>query len=379
LPGPYQDARPADLRVPSRISKGTRKDWKYVRLEDKAYIVKDHQAFVGPLQFYVTGQSAKRYGGTLINDGAGPFSVFFESSYGYYSEPAAIEPGAHLDFQNYPLGGITLLGSGTYTLIAWASRSTQGYVRRVPVVAVAAPGLLNVNIADVAGSPPSCLNPLQVQLSTGAACYDARQIRALTAADVVTVDQGTIPWADNISQWFGSTAPTVGQKLMASSIPVVIASDQSAIPVSLSAAAGFFPSGWRTGTTSSTPAAGAEISFSVPNGQKWQILSVYVELVTAVAVATRSFSVFFGDNLPASAAFLTPVIATQAASLTRRYSFGTGVPLQATLVGGGIEFAAGIPPLVLTGVTGNVNIATNSTNLQAADQYFLFVNWLRVD
>jgi len=36
----------------------------------------------------------------------------------------------------------------------------------------------------------------------------------------------------NIGAWLGSTAPTVGQKVMASSIPVVLASDQSVIPVS---------------------------------------------------------------------------------------------------------------------------------------------------
>lgn len=33
----------------------------------------------------------------------------------------------------------------------------------------------------------------------------------------------------NIGAWFGSTAPTVGQKVMADSIPVVLASDQTAI------------------------------------------------------------------------------------------------------------------------------------------------------
>lgn len=36
----------------------------------------------------------------------------------------------------------------------------------------------------------------------------------------------------NLGAWFGSTAPTVGQKAMAASIPMVVASDQTAIPVS---------------------------------------------------------------------------------------------------------------------------------------------------
>jgi uncharacterized membrane protein len=114
---------------------------------------------------------------------------------------------------------------------------------------------------------------LQVELATGGTLYDSRQIRALTNADVVsaqqsgtwTVTQGTAaaataPWAARLSDgtafytapnsgqlpaalvgsrldinngsWLGSTSPTVGQKTMADSIPVVIGSDQTVIPVS---------------------------------------------------------------------------------------------------------------------------------------------------
>jgi len=43
-----------------------------------------------------------------------------------------------------------------------------------------------------------------------------------------------VPVSAAIADWLGSTAPTVGQKAMASSVPVVIASDQSAVPVSVS-------------------------------------------------------------------------------------------------------------------------------------------------
>jgi len=39
---------------------------------------------------------------------------------------------------------------------------------------------------------------------------------------------------NNIGAWFGATTPTVGQKAMAASIPIAIASDQSAIPASQS-------------------------------------------------------------------------------------------------------------------------------------------------
>lgn len=43
-----------------------------------------------------------------------------------------------------------------------------------------------------------------------------------------TALQGTIPWADNISQ-YGGVATSLGQKAMASSIPITIASDQSTV------------------------------------------------------------------------------------------------------------------------------------------------------
>lgn len=40
--------------------------------------------------------------------------------------------------------------------------------------------------------------------------------------------QGTVPWAENISQ-FGGVATTLGQKVMASSMPMTLASDQSTV------------------------------------------------------------------------------------------------------------------------------------------------------
>lgn len=55
----------------------------------------------------------------------------------------------------------------------------------------------------------------------------------------LTVDTTQLPAAlvggrldENVGAWLGSTAPTVGQKTSVNSVPVVIASDQSAVPVS---------------------------------------------------------------------------------------------------------------------------------------------------
>ncbi len=63
---------------------------------------------------------------------------------------------------------------------------------------------------------------LDVQIYHGGTAKDPTQIRALTNADVVSAE---------VTKWIGSTAPTVGQKTMANSLPVVIASDQSAVTV----------------------------------------------------------------------------------------------------------------------------------------------------
>jgi hypothetical protein len=104
---------------------------------------------------------------------------------------------------------------------------------------------------------------LQVELATGGTLYDARQIRALTSADVVTaaqvtaanlnatvvfaspqhiiVDSGTItanqggaPWSQNLTQ-VGGAAVSLGAKTSANSIPVVLATDEATLPVSIAA------------------------------------------------------------------------------------------------------------------------------------------------
>jgi len=52
---------------------------------------------------------------------------------------------------------------------------------------------------------------------------------AESAPVVIASDQSTVPV--NAAQWIGSAAPTVGQKLMAASIPVTFASDQSPLAI----------------------------------------------------------------------------------------------------------------------------------------------------
>src|SRR5204862_4168867 len=61
------------------------------------------------------------------------------------------------------------------------------------------------------------------RLSDGAAFYDAAKTGQLPAALV----GGRLD--DNVGSWLGSTVPSVGQKAMASSLPVAVASDQGAL------------------------------------------------------------------------------------------------------------------------------------------------------
>lgn len=60
----------------------------------------------------------------------------------------------------------------------------------VPVVVASDQTNLPANITQIVGAAPSATNALPTQLTDGTAFYDARQIRALTNADVVTAEQG---------------------------------------------------------------------------------------------------------------------------------------------------------------------------------------------
>lgn len=95
---------------------------------------------------------------------------------------------------------------------------------------------------------------------------------SLTVDGTVAVTQSTSPWVvssaqlpaalvggrldENVGAWLGSTAPTVGQKAMASSLPVAIASDQTTLAVVPVDGA----------TTANITAAGQSVTLSLPSG-----------------------------------------------------------------------------------------------------------------
>lgn len=74
------------------------------------------------------------------------------------------------------------------------------------------------------GLPASAAGPWTVRLSDGAAYYNAPSSAQLPAALV----GGRLD--ANVGSWLGATTPTVGQKAMGASLPVVLASDQTTVP-----------------------------------------------------------------------------------------------------------------------------------------------------
>lgn len=77
------------------------------------------------------------------------------------------------------------------------------------------------------------LSTVTVIQPTGTNLHAVIDSGTITASGTVTANQGTAgatPWLQNITQ-YGSVATTLGSKVSASSIPVVIASDQASVKV----------------------------------------------------------------------------------------------------------------------------------------------------
>lgn len=109
-------------------------------------------------------------------------------------------------------GRLTMVGAGTAGTPAGGVSSVQG---------VSGGTLLGTNVAQWIGS---------VAPTVG------QKAMAASLPVAVASDQSTL--TIDVESWLGSTAPTVGQKAMAASVPMVLASDQSIIEVDGSGVAG---------------------------------------------------------------------------------------------------------------------------------------------
>lgn len=124
-----------------------------------------------------------------------------------------------------------------------------------------------------------------------------------------------------------------------------------------------------------TPAAGAEISETVPASAKWRVASIRFSLTTSAAVANRVVNVAFDDG----SGFIfaaTGVTFNQTASLTFVYNFAQGY---AGVTGAGTPAAVQLPsPMFLPQF---FRFRTQTVGIQAADQYtppiYMIEEWLQ--
>jgi hypothetical protein len=156
------------------------------------------------------------------------------------------------------------------------------------------------------------------RLTDGAVFYDGAKTGQLPSALV----GGRLD--TNNGAWFGSTAPTVGQKAMVNSIPVVIASDQTTFPVTVSGTvtsnqgtAAALASAWPVKVTDGTNTMPtmdtvARAAFQkVTDGTN----TAAVKAASTSAIATDpALVVAFSQNLPATYGATTGVFAPAASA-----------------------------------------------------------------
>jgi hypothetical protein len=115
--------------------------------------------------------------------------------------------------------------------------------------------------------------------------------------------------------------------------------------------------------TGTDPAAGAEVSETVPVGAKWRLISFSVTLVTAVAAANRSPALIIDDGT--NILYYSTLHAVQTASLTRIYQYAQGSYWVSAADANGV-YQDGLPGLYLMP---GWRIRTLTTNIQAADNW----------
>jgi hypothetical protein len=110
------------------------------------------------------------------------------------------------------------------------------------------------------------------------------------------------------------------------------------------------------------PAAGVEISETVPTGRRWRLQTFNFVLTTDATAATRQVLLAIDDGT--NVQFIVPAISTQLASLTIRYSYGpVGAP-QATAIARNVS----VLPVDLYLPSGS-RIRTVTDAFQAGDNY----------
>lgn len=180
-------------------------------------------------------------------------------------------------------------------------------------------------------------SPHAARLSDGAAFYDAAKTGQLPSALV----GGRLD--TNTGAWLGSTAPTVGQKASASSLPVVIASDQSTLPVTISTVRTIVgANGSASGAIAGTAGAQNLMSIENPVGST---VNVYIKRVVVSVVSNAAATTKYQYTLGRTTA--VPTGGTILGIQKKRTSFATAQAITrqaptATAVAGSIWTSAGM-------------------------------------
>ena len=140
---------------------------------------------------------------------------------------AATQSGTWTTGRTWNLGSgsdsVSAVQSGSWTVTANAGTNLN--TSALALDATLTSGAQKTKIVDSGG-----VNVATVS-STGAVKVDGSAVTQ-PVSGTVTANQGGAPWSQNVTQ-VGGTALALGQTTMASSVPVAIASNQSAIPVTM--------------------------------------------------------------------------------------------------------------------------------------------------
>jgi hypothetical protein len=132
----------------------------------------------------------------------------------------------------------------------------------------------------------------------------------------------------NVGAWLGSTVPTVGQKAMASSVPVALASDQSTLPAVAEIRAS-------TLHVTGTAAVNTALTVTLPAvaSQFHYITSIQVvKLYSVVGVAAGAGVIITSTNLPGNPAWTTEQLALAAGSAVLVINYQPTTPLKSSVV-----------------------------------------------
>ena len=115
--------------------------------------------------------------------------------------------------------------------------------------------------------------------------------------------------------------------------------------------------------TGTNPAAGVEISETVPTGARWRLLSIFFGLTTDATAATRIIQITLNDGTTD----ITTIQAfrTQTASISLSYYFNLLGPDRTNLTGAS-EVMQTLPEVLLMA---GYKVKTNSYNIQAGDDF----------